>query len=81
MDRILIIDCSLETQLARLMDRDNETLENAKKIIANQIERNQRLKLTDDIIKNEKETSINNLKKKVLQLHQSYLELSENSLI
>ena len=80
-DRILIIDCSLETQLARLMDRDNETLENAKKIIANQIERNQRLKLTDDIIKNEKETSINNLKKKVLQLHQSYLELSENSLI
>ena len=81
MDRILIIDCSLETQLARLMARDRETLESAKKIIANQIERNQRLKLTDDIIKNEKETSINNLKKTVLQLHQSYLELSENSLI
>ena len=77
----MIIDCSLETQLARLMDRDNETLENAKKIIANQIERNERLKFTDDIIKNEKETSINNLKDKVLQLHQSYLELSENSLI
>jgi len=75
-DRVLIIDCSLETQLARLMDRDNETVESAKKIIANQIERNERLKFADDIIKNEKETSINNLKKKVLQQHQSYLELS-----
>ena len=81
MDRILIIDCSLETQLARLMARDRETLENAKKIIANQIERNERLKFTDDIIKNEKETTIGNLKKKVLQLHQSYLELSSNRLI
>jgi len=78
MDRILIIDCSLETQLARLMARDRETLENAKKIIANQIERNERLKFTDDIIKNEKETTIGNLKMKVLQLHQSYLELSSN---
>ena len=80
-DRVLIIDCSIETQLARLMDRDDETLESAKKIITNQIERNERLKFTDDIIENEKETSISDLKKKVLQLHRTYLELSENSLI
>ena len=80
-DRVLIIDCSIETQLARLMDRDDETLESAKKIITNQIESNERLKFTDDIIENEKETSISDLKKKVLQLHRTYLELSENSLI
>ena len=80
-DRVLVVDCSVETQLARLINRDNETMKNARKIIANQIERNQRLKFADDIIKNEKKTSINVLKNKVLQLHESYLESPEKSLI
>jgi len=80
-DRVLIIDCSLETQLARLMNRDDEKLESARKIVANQIERKERLKFADDIIQNEKKTSISVLKKKVQQLHNTYLELSENSLI
>ena len=80
-DRVLVIDCSLETQLARLINRDDETMKNARKIIANQIERNERLKFADDIIENEKKTSINVLKNKVLQLHETYLELSEKSLI
>ena len=57
-DRVLIIDCSLETQLERLMNRDGETLESAGKIVANQIERNERLQFADDIIENEKTTSI-----------------------
>ena len=38
-DRVLVIDCSMETQLARLINRDDETMKNARKIIANQIER------------------------------------------
>ena len=80
-DRVLIIDCSLETQLARLMNRDNEKLESARKIVANQIERKERLKFADDIVENEKKTSISVLKNKVQQLHNTYLELSENSLI
>jgi len=80
-DRVLVIDCSMETQLARLINRDDETMKNARKIIANQIERNERLKFADDIIENEKKTSTNVLKNKVLQLHETYLELSEKSLI
>ena len=80
-DRVLVVDCSVETQLARLINRDNETMKNARKIIANQIERNERLKFADDIIENEKKTSINVLKNKVLQLHETYLELPEKSLI
>jgi len=80
-DRVLVVDCSVETQLARLINRDNETKKNAKKIIANQIERSERLKFADDIIENEKKTSINVLKNKVLQLHETYLELPEKSLI
>ena len=80
-DRVLIIDCSLKTQLARLMNRDDETLESARKIVTNQIERKERLKFADDIVENEKKTSISVLKKKVQQLHNTYLELSENSLI
>jgi len=54
---------------------------NQEKIIANQIERSERLKFADDIIENEKKTSINVLKNKVLQLHETYLELPEKSLI
>ena len=80
-DRVLIIDCSLNTQLERLLNRDNETLESARRIITNQIEREKRLQLADNVIENEKETSISDLKKKVLQLHRTYLKLSENSLI
>ena len=80
-DRVLIIDCSLETQIARLVNRDEETLESAGTIVANQIERNERLKFADDIIENEKKTSISDLKDKVLELHNAYLELPENSLI
>ena len=80
-DRVLVVDCSMETQLARLINRDNETMKNAKKIIANQIERSERLKFADDIIENERKTSINVLKKKILQLHESYLESPEKSLI
>ncbi len=80
-DRVLVIDCSVETQLARLINRDDETMKNARKIIANQIERNERLKFADDIIENEKKTSINVLKNKVLQLHETYSELPEKSLI
>ena len=71
----------METQLARLMNRDYETLESAKKIVANQIERRERLKFADDIIENEKKTSISDVKKKVQQLHRTYLNFSENSLI
>ena len=80
-DRVLVVDCSVETQLARLINRDNETMKNARKIIANQIERSERLKFADDIIENERKTSINTLKKKILQLHETYLELPEKSLI
>ena len=80
-DRVLVVDCSMETQLARLINRDNETKKNAKKIIANQIERSERLKFADDIIENERKTSINVLKKKILQLHETYLELPKKSLI
>ena len=80
-DRVLVVDCSVETQLARLINRDDETKKNAKKIIANQIERSERLKFADDIIENERKTSINVLKKKILQLHETYLELPKKSLI
>ena len=45
------------------------------------IERSERLKFADDIIENERKTSINVLKKKILQLHETYLELHEKILI
>lgn len=52
-DRVLVIDVAPETQLARLMRRDDATEELAQKMIAAQATRAQRLAVADDILSNE----------------------------
>ena len=51
-DRVLVVDCPLETQLHRLQARDGETAESARKIIAAQASRETRLAVADDVIVN-----------------------------
>jgi len=53
LDRILVVDVSKETQIKRLLKRDQITLELAEKMIAQQCSRKDRLKIADDIINNE----------------------------
>ena len=45
MDRILVVDCSEETQIQRLMARDGESREQACRIMATQASREQRLEM------------------------------------
>lgn len=52
-DRVLVIDAMLDTQLKRLMSRDDATEELALKMIAAQATRAQRLAVADDIINND----------------------------
>lgn len=75
MDRTLVVDCSEETQIERLMHRDKITLGEAKSILKNQTNRSTRLKAADDLIVNEKNVTLNELEKEVLELNKRYSKL------
>lgn len=51
-DRILVVDCDEKTQMERLLSRDAETAAQARRMIAAQASRNERLAMADDIIDN-----------------------------
>ena len=53
MDRILVVDCSEETQLRRLLERDAESREQARRMIEAQASREERLAIADDVIAND----------------------------
>ena len=75
MDRTLVVDCSEETQIERLMHRDKIILDEAKSILRNQTSRSNRLKAADDLIVNEKNVTLNELEKEVLELNERYSKL------
>jgi dephospho-CoA kinase len=51
-DRVLVVDCPVETQLARLQARDAETAGSASAMIGSQASREARLAIADDVIVN-----------------------------
>ena len=52
-DRILVIDCRVETQIQRLLTRDGLSPEDARGLLALQTSRMERLALADDLVVNE----------------------------
>ncbi|PCK09161.1 MAG: dephospho-CoA kinase [Alteromonadaceae bacterium] len=74
--RILIVDTTPEIQVTRTIKRDNMDEPLARKIIASQIAREQRLSYADDIINNS--GSHIETYEQVESLHQSYLQLAQN---
>ena len=77
MDRILVVDCSEETQLKRLRSRDNESAEQARRIMATQATRKERLSIADDVIVNDRTPAV--AREAITALHESYLALAHNS--
>ena len=75
MDRTLVVDCSEETQIERLIHRDKITLGEAKSILRNQTNRTTRLKTADDLIVNEKNVTLNELENEVFELNKRYSKL------
>jgi dephospho-CoA kinase len=73
-DRVLVVDCPRETQLARLLRRDGITQQLAEHMLAAQATREQRLAIADDVLDNSGE--LENLPQKVAILHQRYLQLA-----
>lgn len=74
MDRILVVDCSEETQLSRLLARDAEDESQARRMIKAQASREQRLSIADDVIANDGD--LERTRESVLALHDKYLRLA-----
>ncbi|MEC8454958.1 MAG: dephospho-CoA kinase [Pseudomonadota bacterium] len=74
-DRILVVDVSVETQIARTLARDGGEESTVSAIIAAQIGRNRRLEHGDDIIDNS--LPLHTLRQRVETLHQQYLTLAK----
>ena len=74
MDRVLVVDCSEETQLRRLLLRDGENVVTAQRIIDAQASRADRLAIADDVISNDGDPA--KAREQALELHQSYLALA-----
>ena len=76
-DRAIVVDCEIESQLSRLMSRENIDKEKAEVMLMAQASREQRLKLNDylptDVIENN--SKISDLKEKVASLNQKLLSL------
>ena len=70
-DRIVVVDCSEEIQLERLLARDSGTNDQARRMIAAQAGREERLALADDVIEND--ADIDDTRGQVAALHARYL--------
>jgi dephospho-CoA kinase len=72
--RVLAIDCSEATQVARVMKRSKLGEDQVRAIMATQVTRQQRLAAADDVIDND--GGLEALRPQVERLHQQYLSLS-----
>jgi dephospho-CoA kinase len=72
--RILVVDCPEETQLARVMARNGLAAEQVQAILAAQASRSERLAVADDVILNDGDPAL--LPGRVASLHRQYLALS-----
>jgi dephospho-CoA kinase len=75
-DRILVVDASPELQIQRTTLRDETSESAVKAILAEQVERDERLAAADDVIHNEGELAT--LEQQVQVLHEHYLSLAKN---
>lgn len=70
-DRVLVVDCEPELQIARLMARDGLTREAAAKMLQAQASREARLAVADDVIRNDGDIAA--LGAEVARLHREYV--------
>jgi dephospho-CoA kinase len=74
-ERVLVVDCEPELQLARLTARDGTTREEALRMLAAQAPRAARLAVADDVIHNDGD--IAHLRDQVETLHRRYVALTK----
>ncbi len=73
-DRVLVVDCEESTQIQRLMARDGESEGQARRMLAAQASRDERLKIADDVVRNDADLSAT--LEQVQEIHRRYLALT-----
>jgi dephospho-CoA kinase len=73
-DRVLVVDCPEETQIARAMRRSGLSRDEVEAILRAQATREQRLAGADDVLSNAGD--LDNLRRGVERLHREYLALA-----
>lgn len=73
-DRVLVVDCPAETQIRRLIQRDNIDESLARSMLDQQLSNDERLARAHDVIANRADDS--SLEAQVEMLHARYLELA-----
>ena len=73
-ERVLVVDCDEETQILRLLARDAETAEQARKMLAAQASRAARLAIADDVICNDR--ALGKTLQQVVRLDRKYRDLA-----
>jgi len=71
-DRVLVVDCPEETQVARVRSRSKLSEDEVRSIMRTQVSRAERLAAADDVIDNAGPRDA--LRKQVAALHQKYLQ-------
>lgn len=74
-DRILVVDCDQDIQMQRLLLRDEESQEQAQRILAAQASREDRLAIADDVVYND--ASLDATRSQVDTLHDTYQQLAK----
>ncbi|WP_277186971.1 dephospho-CoA kinase [Caballeronia sp. BR00000012568055] len=74
--RVLVVDCPVETQIARVIKRNAFTREQVLATIAKQATREARIAAADDIVTNDETSTLASLDQQVKTLHERYLELA-----
>ncbi|CAH2773624.1 MAG: Dephospho-CoA kinase (EC [uncultured Caballeronia sp.] len=74
--RVLVVDCPVETQIARVMQRRGFTRDQVLAIIAKQATWEARLAAADDVVLNDESATLETLAQDVDTLHTRYLALA-----
>ena len=72
-DYLVVVDCSEETQIQRVMHRNNMTRSDVENVLKAQTSRNARLAAANAVIENQ--GGLDELKSEVLKLHQQLLKI------
>jgi dephospho-CoA kinase len=76
-DRVCVVDCDPETQIARVQARSGMARERIERIMQAQVTRAERLAVADDVIDNGAHISLADLSLRVLGLHQQWCNLAQ----
>jgi len=75
-DRVLVVDCAVDTQIERVMQRNGFSRDQVLAIIARQATREARLAAADDVILNDAQATLDTLEREVEALHANYVRMA-----